>query len=306
VIFCAGSGTLQIQAQEDAQLHNEAKKAVYQKEWQRAIPILEKIDTKFSKSVYHTESLFWLAYSLDKSSSLQSEHGPKVIMKKRAVRFLNRLIERTGQNPWIDDAKILRVRIAVDLFRLGEHFYKGYILKIAQDEQDKMSDLRLVALDALMRIDRQRALQLLVRMFMQNLDPAVRDNVLFLLNRYKETKTIALLTKPSVRKSAIEITEFDGYIDHPERNVGPPQVIWRPLPEYPEEALKKGITGSVVLDITVNRRGRVSESLLVGEAHPILKRAVLAIMQKWRYKPFTDRGSRTEVSFKIRFDFSLK
>jgi protein TonB len=295
-----------LRAGDDIKLHSEAKKAVYQKEWQQAIPMLEKIDTQYATSVYHTEALFWLAYSLDKNAELSTEEGDRIVQKKRAVRYLNRVIERTDKNPWIDDAKILRIRIAVDLVRLGEGFYKGYILKIAQNEQDKLSDLRLVALDALMRIDRPRALQLLVRMYMQNIDTDIRDNVLFLLNRYKEKKTIALLMKPSVRKSAVQIIEYDGYIDHPENKTSPPKVIWRPLPEYPREALEKGITGSVVLEVTVDRKGRISQSEIVGNGHPILKDTAQEIIKKWRYKPFTRNGMRREISFKIRFDFSLK
>ena len=56
-------------------------------------------------------------------------------------------------------------------------------------------------------------------------------------------------------------------------------------PIYPEEATRRGIGGSVVLDVTVNERGSVTSLRLVSGDQILVKAATTAVRQ-WIYDPY--------------------
>jgi protein TonB len=56
-------------------------------------------------------------------------------------------------------------------------------------------------------------------------------------------------------------------------------------PIYPEEAKRRGIAGSVVLDVTVNERGNVT-SLRIVSGNEILAKAAITAVRQWIYDPY--------------------
>ena len=63
------------------------------------------------------------------------------------------------------------------------------------------------------------------------------------------------------------------------------RLMRRVQPIYPEEARRRGIEGSVVLDVTVNGRGSVASLRLVSGNEILVKAAITAVRQ-WIYDPY--------------------
>ena len=72
-------------------------------------------------------------------------------------------------------------------------------------------------------------------------------------------------------------------------------------PIYPEEAKRRGIAGSVVLDVTVNEHGSVTALRLVS-GNEILAKAAITAVRQWIYDPYPPDHPR---EFKTRGTFAF-
>lgn len=69
------------------------------------------------------------------------------------------------------------------------------------------------------------------------------------------------------------------------------RLLRRVEPEYPEELRKKGIGGTVVLQIRIDQEGNVVDAKALRGPTQLYKSAVAAALQ-WKYKPFYFRDCR--------------
>jgi len=82
-----------------------------------------------------------------------------------------------------------------------------------------------------------------------------------------------------------------------------PQPIYRPKPKYPMIAKRRGIEGTVVLDISLAADGRVSQAIVIeSSGSSALDRSALQTVKSWRFpaSPFNSLSS-----FKQRITFQL-
>jgi TonB family protein len=77
-----------------------------------------------------------------------------------------------------------------------------------------------------------------------------------------------------------------------------------PTPRYPEEARQKGIQGVVRLHIVVNRSGSL-KSLDVVAGDPILAKAAMEGVRKWKFEPTYVNGKAVEVDSVVEINFQL-
>ncbi len=85
-----------------------------------------------------------------------------------------------------------------------------------------------------------------------------------------------------------------------------PVLVRRVVPEYPRRARLAGIEGEVVLEVVVDRSGRVTSDVRVVTAVPELARAAVAAVQRWRFKPARDRaGTAVAVLMEVPVRFVL-
>lgn len=77
-----------------------------------------------------------------------------------------------------------------------------------------------------------------------------------------------------------------------------------PTPKYPEEARKNNIQGDVVLHIVVARNGTVKQ-LDVVKGEPLLARAAVEGVRKWKFEPTVMDGKTVEVESEIQVQFTL-
>lgn len=73
-------------------------------------------------------------------------------------------------------------------------------------------------------------------------------------------------------------------------------------PEYPQVARHAGWSGTVVLSLTVGRRGRVNEVILLeSSGHEPLDDAALQAAREWQFSP-REAGSESLHRFEFRLE----
>jgi TonB family protein len=77
-----------------------------------------------------------------------------------------------------------------------------------------------------------------------------------------------------------------------------------PDPRYPEEARKKGLQGVVKLRVLVAKNGTVKK-LSVISGDPILAKASLDTVRRWRYQPTLSNGKPVEVDSVVEVTFII-
>jgi TonB family protein len=87
-------------------------------------------------------------------------------------------------------------------------------------------------------------------------------------------------------------------------NVQAARALYKMPPEYPKEARKKGISGTVRLHVIVAKDGSI-EQLEVMSGHPLLQQAALDAVRQWRYQPTLLNGSPVEVDTTIDVIFAF-
>jgi len=85
-----------------------------------------------------------------------------------------------------------------------------------------------------------------------------------------------------------------------------PRLIQHVAADYPPEAARKGVEGSVDVSFTISPQGKVSE-VIVTSAVPsdIFNRAAIAAVRRWKYEPKTVNGVPVEAHQQLRLQFKL-
>jgi TonB family protein len=76
-------------------------------------------------------------------------------------------------------------------------------------------------------------------------------------------------------------------------------------PAYPDAARRAGIAGTVILEVTVDPQGKVTDVRAVsGPAE--LRQAAIDAVKKWQYRPITVNGVIVPVAGPVSVTFSLR
>src|SRR5512145_1415745 len=75
-------------------------------------------------------------------------------------------------------------------------------------------------------------------------------------------------------------------------------------PVYPDLARQARTQGVVILDVTVDEQGRVSD-VAVLRSVPLLDEAAIEAVRQWRYEPTLIDGSPVSVKFTVTVNFTL-
>jgi periplasmic protein TonB len=106
-------------------------------------------------------------------------------------------------------------------------------------------------------------------------------------------------------------------IDRPENATAPKALPNNPKPSYPEALKDEGITGSVLIKLHVHRDGTVRGAKVLRKtnnasteedkkrADALFLKAVIAVVQKWKYEPAKLGGQPITVWHKVNIPFSL-
>lgn len=89
------------------------------------------------------------------------------------------------------------------------------------------------------------------------------------------------------------------------QNPTPPKPISTPEPNYSKEAKHFNVQGSVVLDVVIDKEGRIRQPKIIRPVGLGLdEKAVLGI-QNWKFKPATLNGQAVPVEMAIEISFNL-
>jgi TonB family protein len=83
------------------------------------------------------------------------------------------------------------------------------------------------------------------------------------------------------------------------------KLIRKADPVYPELAKRTGVTGSVILSITIDEEGNVSD-IRISSGHPALTNAAINAVKQWRYSPTLLNGVPVSVTATVSVHFNLK
>jgi protein TonB len=81
-------------------------------------------------------------------------------------------------------------------------------------------------------------------------------------------------------------------------------VLQRIPPNYPEQALKDGLQGPVVLEAWIARDGTIRDLKLIRGSF-LLGQAAYKAVKQWRYQPYLLNGQAVETQTYVTVDFRL-
>jgi TonB family protein len=84
-----------------------------------------------------------------------------------------------------------------------------------------------------------------------------------------------------------------------------PKLIKRVNPKYPGKALKLKVQDKVVLEITVDKAGKVVAAMVI-DGHPLLRTAAMEAVKQWEFQPVVRDGVKKIVRFTAVVEFKLK
>ena len=85
-----------------------------------------------------------------------------------------------------------------------------------------------------------------------------------------------------------------------------PQLIDFIKADYPAELVRKGVSGSVVLDLLVNESGDVDSVSIAKGIHPVLDTNALRAAQKFRFTPAMAGEDSIAVLLQYEYHFTLE
>jgi len=86
----------------------------------------------------------------------------------------------------------------------------------------------------------------------------------------------------------------------------PPQLLSGPAPKYPKQARQAKLEGRIVLEITVDKKGHVTDVTEVGPKLGMgLDEMAVKAVRKWKYSPATRDGQPEETRMKVGVSFHL-
>jgi periplasmic protein TonB len=88
--------------------------------------------------------------------------------------------------------------------------------------------------------------------------------------------------------------------------VEPPRLLREVKAQYTDEARRRGVTGSVLLEIIINRDGTVSDvTVRRGMGAGLDQRAIDAVRQ-WKFAPARRLGEPVDVIVEVAVEFMLR
>ena len=96
--------------------------------------------------------------------------------------------------------------------------------------------------------------------------------------------------------------------DVPLRIVGDvkaPVVIRRVQPVYPKLALTARMNGTVVVECTIDKTGRVREAHVVSSTSPLFNQTAVDAVQQWQFAPGSLHGQAVDTIFDLTVTFRV-
>jgi outer membrane protein assembly factor BamD (BamD/ComL family) len=183
----------------------QAKRSMHKKDWQKAIQQFDAVIKGLPDSSLVDSALYWQAYSLNRLSRELESVDKLLEIQSNALELLEVLQEDFPSSRFLDDARILKVEIADELVKKGFKEYKRYIEKGAKEDDN--IDMKLIALDALINMDKEKAFPILEKIILTNPNAKLREKALFILSQTNDPKVVPLLVKVAKEDKSARVKE---------------------------------------------------------------------------------------------------
>ena len=90
------------------------------------------------------------------------------------------------------------------------------------------------------------------------------------------------------------------------RDITSPKLVSSMLPDYPAGLRRRGIEGRIVLELDLNRRGRIKNVRVLRSDIRELNEATLAAVREWVFEPARRRNESISFSFRLTLRFYLE
>jgi TonB family protein len=90
-----------------------------------------------------------------------------------------------------------------------------------------------------------------------------------------------------------------------QKNGVPPEIVSRPVPEYPINLRAEGIGGKVIIAFVVDTDGTVPEAYIIRSTNPAFERPALDAVKQFKFHPGTLGGEAVSVRMQVPVEFSL-
>lgn len=84
-----------------------------------------------------------------------------------------------------------------------------------------------------------------------------------------------------------------------------PTLLHRVQAEYPEEARRAGMQGTVFLEAIINGRGDVEDVTVIRSPDPLFDREATAAVRQWKYTPALQNGRPVKMFITVIVEFKL-
>jgi HEAT repeat protein len=193
-------------------LYRLAREAMSRNDYKRAAELFHQIPERYPRSTYASQAIYYEAFALYRSG------GDDDLSAARDR--LNQLKQRDAKI-WKSDGQSLLTRVCGELAKRGDEECAAVIGKTAQPDTPVQSgkacpeeddDPRIMALNALMQMDAERAIPILKQVLARR-DPcsnALREKALFIVSQKQSSETANILMgvarsdpDPDVREKAV-------------------------------------------------------------------------------------------------------
>jgi len=82
-------------------------------------------------------------------------------------------------------------------------------------------------------------------------------------------------------------------------------LVKKPQPIYPENAKYSHISGTVLLQATIGKDGKVHDLHIILSSSPLLSDSALQAVSHWEYKPYLLNGEPVEVDTTVNVIYTL-
>ena len=72
---------------------------------------------------------------------------------------------------------------------------------------------------------------------------------------------------------------------------------------FPDWAAEQGLPRYVILELVIDREGRLREAKVLNNVHPTLGEQAVAAVRKWIFEPALDEGEPVDVFYNVTVQF---
>jgi len=188
----------------------QVKKFINKRDYDSAIKMLQWYKEHFPNSRQLENAVYWSAYSRYQLCDFTKSSKKIRRISLEAIKDLEFLVKKFPDGEWVDDARILHIEFAHKLFDLGVKKYKNHIISEVYACGEKDIDIKIAALDALLDIDRDRAVDYMLELLVKPGHNELKQKVIFLLGSRQVKEAVTSLTRlaqadpdPMVKQSAL-------------------------------------------------------------------------------------------------------